>query len=1121
MNLSFSGRSGHPASTPDAATDHDGGTDGVAAGYSLPAAAIAARLVDCVDRARERLIHIAHDTPEAEAIADALRQYLPQVEVLLFPAWDCLPYDRVSPSPECMGKRIDALHRVGQNRDAKRRIVVMPIEAALVRVPPPDVVTRGFLDLVVGDRLDRDELRERMTRAGYFIDDRVDEPGEIALLGDVIDVFPAAANQPVRVILGSDDTILEIKPYDALTQRTEGELRRVVLGPASELIFETREEMEAFGRPERCMEDCLLSLYGAMPSIFDLVPSSAVSFAGEINGRLIQTLEFIAEARQARRDQSQTAPGSVGPYLTREDWDEALRDRDLLALTMRGIQSVPRFSRDPRPAKAAADFINAQSASGRKVVLAGTAGQLERLSVLRRQLGRKARKVVEWSQIAVAETGELLQAEFDLAAGFVDTVANCAVVSVADVTGTPKGEEARVGLDAALSAPEIRIGDVVLHEEHGLGVLRALETIEVDGLTRDIVKLEYHGGASLLVPVEEFGRIWRYGAEEDAVTLDRLNGDAWRSRRKKVVAQIKVVAKHLVAFAKRREEQQAPVIAPPHASYARFVARFPYAETADQTGAIGAVLNDLASGKTMNRLICGDVGFGKTEVALRAAAAVAFSGKQVAIVAPTTVLVRQHFETLKRRFAGTGIEVAHLSRVVGAAEAKRVRSQLKGGAARIVAATHAICGKSVEFADLGLLVIDEEQRFGAKIKEAMRTLAPGLHTLTMSATPIPRTLLQALVGVQEVSLLESPPARRRPVRTFLAPFDAGAARAALMREHRRGGQSFFVVPRIEDIDGVAARLCRLVPELTVKIAHGGMKAADLDEAMVRFAEGRGDILLATNIIESGLDLPRANTMLVWHADRFGLAQLHQLRGRVGRSHAQGFAYLLTEPGSEPAEGSRSRLSTLVAFDRLGAGLAISSRDLDLRGAGDLVGDEQAGHQKVLGVALYQQLLARAVARARGDQNRFRKPATIRAPITGAFPCSYIPDAGIRVNLYARLLRTSTADELDAFADEIDDRFGEPPPDVLLLFDAVRLAIAAASIGIEHKEWGPNAVAVSFRDKRAPGFLESVKTRQGFRRKAGRVIIEEPAPPGTDPLACLWNVVKSISRLAGFKIDEYQ
>jgi transcription-repair coupling factor (superfamily II helicase) len=519
------------------------------------------------------------------------------------------------------------------------------------------------------------------------------------------------------------------------------------------------------------------------------------------------------------------------------------------------------------------------------------------------------------------------------------------------------------------------------------------------------------------------------------------------------------------------------------------------------------VLKDLQSGKPMHRLVCGDVGFGKTEVALRAAAAMALSGRQVAVVAPTTVLVRQHLQSFERRFAGTDIKVAQLSRLLSPAEMRAVKAGMADGSIGIVIATHALAGKDVAFNDLGLLIIDEEQRFGAKMKAELTRLAQGLHVLSMSATPIPRTLQGAMVGLQEVSVIATPPARRRPIRTLLSPFDGATVRTALLRERRRHGQSFFVVPRIEDIDPIAAELGKIAPELSVVIAHGELPAADVDAAMVAFANGEGDVLLATNIIESGLDVPQANTMLVWHPERFGLSQLHQLRGRVGRGRQQGVVYLLTDPEHELPEATMSRLSTLMALDRLGAGLAISARDLDFRGAGDLVGDEQAGHSKLIGTGLYQRLLERAVTIARGEPVPPEVLPEMRLDMRGAIPQSYVGEAVIRINLYARLLRMTTLDEVREFAEELEDRFGERPAEVETLLALSELQLLAQARGIVRIEAGPKAIALTLAEREKI----SVTIPGACEWKKDRLVCDVETEAGSERIARIKGLLESLAR----------
>jgi transcription-repair coupling factor (superfamily II helicase) len=751
-------------------------------------------------------------------------------------------------------------------------------------------------------------------------------------------------------------------------------------------------------------------------------------------------------------------------YLTESEWGDVSGARGVVAPAV-AVEPTPDFATSPRPARAYDAFLLAEREAGRRVVLAAAVGgDLKALTRrAERATGEPPSAVGSWAEVLTAAPGAVLALKAELDGGFVLPEAEVAVIAARDVLGSrarSADAAAAVVTPWLAEGDALRLGDLVIHIDHGVGVLRGLEIIDAPSGPRDTIRLEYAKAATLLVPVEEATKLWRYGAEEGVVALDHLNTEGWNKRRVKIQLEIEETAKALLALAAERDRTAAPKLVPPPGEYERFAARFPYQPTPDQTRAIEAVLADMASGRPMDRLVVGDVGFGKTEVALRAAAAAALSGKQVAVVAPTTVLARQHLGGFTRRFADLGVEVGHLSRLATAGEAKAVKAGLADGSVRVVVGTHALASESVRFADLGLLIVDEEQRFGAAHKEKLRSLGEGVHVLTLTATPIPRTLQSALVGLQDLSTILTAPARRRPIRTFSASYDPATVRAALLREKRRGGQSFVVVPRIEDIEPAMAELKGLLPELDLRVAHGKMPAKDVDVTMVDFAEGRGDVLLATSIIESGLDVPRANTMLVRRADLFGLAQLHQLRGRVGRGRVQGVCYLFTEAEAEVSDAVAKRLGTLEAFDRLGAGMAISAADLDQRGAGDLVGEDQAGHMKLIGLSLYQQLLATALQRARGEDVDERT-TEFQIDVVGAIPADYVPEAEIRLNLYARAARAETPGDVDALAEEIADRFGPPPPSVanlLALAHARTLARAHRAVKVAA---GPQAIALTF------------------------------------------------------------
>ena len=1019
----------------------------------------------------------------SEARADEIGRALTgmvdaRTEVLVLPPWDCLPYDRASPSKESQGRRLAVLNRL-DDRSGRQVLVTSP-EGALLRLPPPEARSAAF-DLEVGETLDREALEGFARRTGYVFDDRIDEPGEIAVLGEVVDIFPASERRPVRVAL-ADGKIESLRWFDPLSQRSEEDLSAMTLRGASELHLCGEHERE-----NGC-EHRMGQIAGPLDSLFDLIAGATLVIEPETPDRCRRFADQVRDAHAAASSFGSvdgTLPGPGSLYLTAQEIGTAFGGAGSIDPSD-AVAAFPSFATERSPGRALRQYIEARREAGQRVVLAATEPELRMIGrLLKRQALDLPAPTVGWSEVLAARPGALLCLVADPGSGFDDPTARLTLLGATDVLGG-RVAQTRSGARSLIGEPELRVGDAVIHEDHGLGVLQALERIEIDGFERDVLRLEYRGGATILAPVEELGRIWRYGSEPSAVTLDRLGSDAWRKRRAGVSAEIDRTAARLVAMAAEKETAAAAPIVPPRQAYAAFVSRFPFPESPDQSAAIAAVLEDLASGRPMNRLICGDVGYGKTEVALRAAAAVALSGRQVVVAAPTTVLARQHYETFARRFRDTGIEVAHLSRLVESAEAAAVRAGLADNVVRIVIGTQTLAAEKLEFADLGLVIIDEEQRFGSKMKDALRSRAS--HALTLTATPIPRTLQGALVGLTEVSVIASPPARRRPIRTAMTVFDPASLRTALMREKRRGGQTFVVCPRIEDLQPMRERLETLVPELSVLSAHGKMPVAEVDEAMVGFADGRGDILLATNIIESGLDVPRANTIIVWRPDRFGLSQLHQLRGRVGRGRAQGFAYLLTEPDDEPGEATLARLGALEAFDRLGSGFAISARDLDLRGGGDLVGDEQAGHMKLIGASLYQRVLERAVRIARGEE----LPPDLSPPrveATAFLPEDFIPDATMRINLYARLARVVSAAEVDALEDEIADRFGPPPASVTTLLAATRLSALAAEAGVIQISTGPRATAFTLSAARAKGLRHRLPD-EGPRRWSGDRLVYE-------------------------------
>jgi transcription-repair coupling factor (superfamily II helicase) len=985
----------------------------------------AARIADHL--AGDNLLYVAVSEQQAEALAAMVAAAVPDVEIVFIPSSDALPGEDAPASPANAGSRVAALRRLYRAvRDGARIACIVSAEATARLYPASDEFGAAPPVLRIGDTAEAGALSETFAAIGYLTDDRVDEPGEVAIRGEVIDIFPADACQPVRIEFDGA-MIGAIRSYDPITQRSVGELQSIEVGRASE--------------PP-----------GAGVTLLDHFPAAAILIEDGADKRRAQ---FVALAKDA-------AKHGRTPVAVVDDkgWAAALADRSMLDWSADDAVALPRFVENKSPLSAFKRFVNPALKKGDRLMLVGSERDLRFLRArLGKALGQEIGSVAGWHAVRALPAASITTLAMPADAGF--RLDDLVVVAASDLLGSRA--EAFGQANASTSGQfdnigELRVGDVVVHEDFGIGLLTGVEAIP--GQDGDAIVLEYANEARRLVPVESADRLWRYGADADAVTLDKLDGSTWEKRRGAIEAAIAESAKGLTELACEREARTTDPIAFDAAAYERIVATFPFTETADQARAITAVRDDLESGKPMDRLIIGDVGYGKTEVALRAAALVALSGQQVVIAAPTTVLVRQHLEGFRARFENTGINVAGLSRLSSAADKKAVIAGLADGSIHIVIGTGAVAGKNVSYRSLGLVIVDEEQKFGSADKSKLRALHD-CHMLTMSATPIPRTLQTALVGLQELSIIATPPGRRQPIRTTVDNWDDTRVRTALLREKGRNGQSFVVVPRIEDMAGVREKLSRIVPEVAIVEAHGKMATADLDEAMVGFADGKGDVLLATNIIEAGLDVPRANTMIVWRADRFGLSQLHQLRGRVGRGSRRGQILLLTDAEHPVAERTLQRLKTLQAFDRLGAGFAISARDLDMRGAGDLLGDDQAGHMKLIGIDLYQNLLGSALRAARGE-NVERWSPELHIELVGSIPADWVPDIDIRVALYVRLARIEDEGNLDAFEDELEDRFGPLPDDARILMTVARIRCSAREARIARIDAGPAAIALTPR-----------------------------------------------------------
>jgi transcription-repair coupling factor (superfamily II helicase) len=1058
-----------------------------------------------------RAVFIAPDEAAMRHIVDAAHYFAPELETLSFPAWDCLPYDRSSPSLRSSSERLATLHALRRKAD-KPQLLVTTVNAATQRTLTPFRIRQLVARLAAGERIERDRLAALLQANGYVRTDTVADAGEFAVRGGLVDLFPSGAEQALRLDFFGDE-IESVRSFDPATQRTSGTVDGFTLLPASETLLD-EESIKRFrsryrerfgaaatgdplyqavseGRRLAGLDHWLPLFEERLATLFDHLSDDdiIVRDAGDA-GAAAARFDAIADYHDNRVRAQSSDPGSYRPlepaslYFTREEWERTISDRPLHLTTPFhepesagvidfGVDAArdfaPERSQSANIYEAVVAHVAELRRAGKKVVLASySRGSRERLKGLLADHGlTKAVEADRWQEaLGASSPGAVALTVIQLDHGF--TTRDIALLTEQDMLGDrlvrrrkrKKSAEAFLSELATLSP-----GDLVVHNDHGIGRYEGLTQIPVGTSPHDCVALEYAGGDKLYVPVENIDVLSRYGSESEGVALDRLGGEAWQRRKSRMKERIREIAGELIKTAAARALRPGAV-AEPDTGYAAFADRFPYEETDDQDRAIGDVLADLAAGKPMDRLVCGDVGFGKTEVALRAAFIAAMAGLQVALVCPTTLLARQHFNTFRERFRGFPLEIGRLSRLVPAAEAKATREGLAAGKVDIVIGTHAILARTTEFKNLGLVIVDEEQRFGVTHKERLKALRADVHVLTLTATPIPRTLQMAMSGLRELSVIQTPPVDRLAVRTYVMPWDPVVLREALLREHYRGGQSYFVAPRIADLPDIEQFLRDEVPEVRYVVAHGQMAPTEVEERMSAFYDRKYDVLLSTTIVESGLDIPSANTLIIHRADRFGLAQLYQLRGRVGRAKTRAYAYLTTAPTRVVTEAAEKRLQVLVNLDTLGAGFQIASHDLDIRGAGNLLGDEQSGHIKEVGFELYQSMLEDAIldAKAGGaglgaERDEYSPQITVDAPIM--LPEEYVPDLDLRMGLYRRMNELESRQEIEAFAAELIDRFGKLPTATENLLKIIETKLNCRKAGIVKLDVGAKGALVSF------------------------------------------------------------
>ena len=1079
---------------------------------------LAADLARAASLGGTRLLWIASDDIALTAMADSAAFFAPELEVIRFPAWDCLPYDRAGPSLRCSAERMAALARLQQPLDGKPQLVITTANAISQRTLTPFRVRQLSARLHPGARMDRDRLAALLAANGYSRVDTVADHGEYAVRGSIVDLFPAGDDAGYRLDFFGDE-VETLRRFNPADQRSSGNADELLLLPAAETLLDEGSikrfrtgyrdlfgatatgdplyQAISEGRRQGGMDHWLPLFEERLVTLFDhLGPDvQVVRDSGSI-AAIQSRFEAIADYHQNRVDAAKTSVGGYRPlapaalYLDKKEWEAAISARTIHLVTAfdeppsaKVVDFGSSPARDFAPERiagsnvydAVVEHLAKERAAGRKTLIASySEGARERLSGLITEHG--AMRVIpadSWqTALGLADAVSIVTVVLPIEHGFATD--DVSILSEQDVLGDRLVRRARRRKNADAFLAEmatLAVGDLVVHRDHGIGRYEGLTSIPVGASPHDCVWLTYAGGDKLFVPVENLDVLSRYGGESDGVPLDRLGGEAWQRRKARMKERIREIAGELLATAAERALRCADIAAA-DATYPEFVDRFPYAETDDQDRAIGDVLGDLAAGKPMDRLVCGDVGFGKTEVALRAAFVAAMAGMQVAIICPTTLLARQHYTNFVERFRGFPINVGRLSRLVPAAEAKATKEGMADGQIDIVVGTHALLAKTIAFARLGLVIVDEEQRFGVVHKERLKALKSDVHVLTLTATPIPRTLQMALSGLRELSIIKTPPVDRLAVRTYVMPWDPVVLREALLREHHRGGQSFFVTPRIADLPDIEDFLRKSVPEIKYVVAHGQMAAGEVEERMSAFYDRKYDVLISTTIVESGLDIPNANTLIIHRADRFGLAQLYQLRGRVGRSKTRAYAYMTTGADRIITETAEKRLKILLDLDTLGAGFQLASHDLDIRGAGNLVGDEQSGHIREVGFELYQSMLEEAIMVARAEGAGIKAPdeklspvITIDAPVL--LPDDYIPDLPVRMGLYRRLNDLESRAEIDEFAAEMIDRFGPIPKPTANLLLLMEIKLNATRARISKLDVGLKGALVAFQGDRPP------------------------------------------------------
>ena len=1057
------------------------------------------------------LLVIARDNHSANQLEADLQTLLggdPALPVVAFPDWETLPYDRFSPHPDIISQRLSALHRLPA---LKRGLVIVPVQTLLQQLAPRSYVIGGSFDLKVGQRLDLEAEKRRLESAGYRNVPQVMDPGDFAVRGGLLDVFPMGADEPLRVEL-LDEDIDSIRAFDPESQRSLDKVEAVHMLPGREVPMDEasiarvlatlRERFDVDTRRSSLYQDLKSGLAPAgveyyLPlffertaTLFDYLPDGSLPVV--CTGAYEAAVAFWAQTgdryEQRRHDvERPLLPPSalyLSPELLRERLNDAprievwsadhARIADAHALGDQPLPPLPVAAREAPAGDALKSFLGHYP--GRVLIAADSPGRREALLEVLQAAELKPPVVADLPSF-LAGDARFAIAVAPLEDGFALDDPRIAVLTERQLFPQRAGSTRRTR--RAGREPEAIIRDLgeltegapIVHEDHGVGRYRGLIAMDVGGMPGEFLEIEYAKGDRLYVPVAQLHLISRYsGASAETAPLHSLGGEQWSKAKRKAAEKVRDVAAELLEIQARRQARAGLALQVDRAMYEPFAAGFPFEETPDQLAAIDATLRDLASSQPMDRVVCGDVGFGKTEVAVRAAFAAASAGKQVAVLVPTTLLAEQHYRNFRDRFADYPLKVEVLSRFKTTKEIKAELEKVAAGTIDVIVGTHRLLQPDVKFKDLGMVIVDEEQRFGVRQKEALKALRANVHLLTLTATPIPRTLNMAMAGLRDLSIIATPPPNRLAVQTFITQWDNALLREAFQRELARGGQLYFLHNDVESIGRMQRELSELVPEARIGIAHGQMPERELEKVMLDFQKQRFNVLLSTTIIESGIDIPNANTIIINRADRFGLAQLHQLRGRVGRSHHRAYAYLVAPDRRSITPDAEKRLEAIASMDELGAGFTLATHDLEIRGAGELLGEDQSGQMAEVGFSLYTELLERAVRSIKQgklpdlDAGEEVRGAEVELHVPALIPEDYLPDVHTRLTLYKRISSARDSDALRELQVEMIDRFGLLPDAAKHLFAIAELKLKANTLGIRKLDLGENGGRIVFESK---------------------------------------------------------